>query len=102
MGVISALGDSAASLHSALCNGQASSYSLDDPGRNCAHGRRSGRISAFQPEGRLEGRNLRPLDRTGQLVVAATKLAFEGSGWEPEDVVEHEVGVLVGGKVRRV
>lgn len=96
MGVISALGDSAASLHSALCNGQASSYSLDDPGRNCAHGRRSGRISAFQPEVHLKGRNLRPLDRTGQLVVAASKLALEDSGWTPERLAEHDAGLVLG------
>ena len=96
MGVISGLGDSEASLHSSLCAGQTSSYRLDEPGLNSANGSRSGRISTFQPELHLKGRNLRPLDRTGQLVVAASKLALEDSGWTPARLAEHDAGLVLG------
>src|SRR5215831_12311476 len=96
MGIISSLGDSPASLHAALCGGQVSAYRLDEPGLNASHGRRSGKIAAFEPESYLKGKNLRPLDRTGQLVVAAAKLALEDSGWTAERLRKHDVGLVLG------
>jgi 3-oxoacyl-[acyl-carrier-protein] synthase II len=96
MGVISSLGDSPASLHSALCNGQANAYEFHEPKLDGFRGRGSGRIIAFQAETYLKGRNLRPLDRTGQLVVAAAKLALEDSRWPPERLAQHPAGLVLG------
>ena len=96
MGVISSLGDSPASLHSALCNGRVSAYEFNEPKLDGFRGRGSGRIIAFQAETYLKGRNLRPLDRTGQLVVAAAKLALEDSGWPPERLAQHPAGLVLG------
>jgi 3-oxoacyl-[acyl-carrier-protein] synthase II len=94
MGVISSLGDSSANLHSALCRGLAGAYQFDE--LNGFEGRGSGRITAFQPEAYLKGRNLRPLDRTGQLVVATAKLALADSGWTTERLAEHTAGLVLG------
>ncbi|HEY6972424.1 MAG TPA: beta-ketoacyl-[acyl-carrier-protein] synthase family protein [Candidatus Angelobacter sp.] len=96
MGVISSLGDSPGTLHSALGKGHVSSYRLDEPSLNGCRGQRSGKIAEFQPDSYLKGKNLRPLDRTGQLVVAAAKLALEDSGWTPERLRQHDAGLVVG------
>src|SRR5262245_51115879 len=90
-GVISSLGDSPSSLHAALCSGTASQYQFEESNSNGFQGNGSGRITTFQAERYLKGKNLRPLDRTGQLVVAAAKLALEDSGWTPERLAEHPV-----------
>lgn len=95
-GVISSLGDSRSSLHSSLCSGTASQYQFEESNLNGFHGNGSGRITAFQAESYLKGKNLRPLDRIGQLVVAAAKLALEDSGWTPERLAEHSVGLVLG------
>jgi 3-oxoacyl-[acyl-carrier-protein] synthase II len=55
-----------------------------------------GSISSFNPEFYLPDKNLRPLDRTGQLVVSAAKLALNTSGWTPEKLKNHEVGLVLG------
>ena len=101
MGMISSLGDSPASLHFALCNGRVSAYHRHDPPavngfHNGFHGTSSGMVPDFQPESYLKGKNLRPLDRTGQLVAAAAKLALEDSGWTPERLAEHHTGLVLG------
>src|SRR5262245_17532613 len=106
IGVISAMGDSAQALHAALCSGLASTYRTDEP-RNASQerGRGSGSIPFFQPESYLKGKNLRPLDRTGQLVVAAAKLALEDSGWTQERLRQHDCGLVLGtmfGSVRTI
>ncbi len=84
MGLISSLGQSPASLHSALCDGGTEAASPGGP------------ISSFEPQVHLQGRPLRTLDRTGRLVSAAAKLALENSGWQGEKLREHEVGLVVG------
>lgn len=96
MGVISSLGDSPARLHSALCGRKTSAYQFDEPQLEGLHGRGSGRIMTFNAEVYLQGRNLRPLDRTGRLVVAAAKLALEDSGWTPERLAQHPAGLVLG------
>jgi 3-oxoacyl-[acyl-carrier-protein] synthase II len=96
MGVISSLGDSPATLHSSLCNGKTSIYQFDESHLNGSGGKGSGRIAAFRAESYLRGKNLRPLDRTGQLVVAGAGLALEDSGWTPEHLAEYPVGLVLG------
>jgi 3-oxoacyl-[acyl-carrier-protein] synthase II len=96
IGVISSLGDSPSSLHSALCIGRKSAYQFDEPKLDGFRGGGSGRIATFHAETYLKGRNLRPLDRTGQLVVAAAKLALEDSGWTTGRLAEHPAGLVLG------
>ena len=46
--------------------------------------------------GALEGRNLRPLDRTSSLLICAVKEALEDGGWSPEARAALEVGLVLG------
>lgn len=96
LGMISPLGDSPALLHQALCDGHCGFQPVQDDTFGQPINRRVGRINSFQPEAYLPDRNLRPLDRTGQLVVSAAKLALINSGWTPERLKEHEVGLVLG------
>lgn len=41
-------------------------------------------------------KSLRPLDRTGQLVVSAAKLALAASGWTTEALSREDVGLVLG------
>jgi 3-oxoacyl-[acyl-carrier-protein] synthase II len=96
MGVITCFGDSPATLHSALCNEEKASYGLELsewPDSNCRQG---GKITCFQAESYLQGKSLRPLDRTGRIVASAAKLALENSGWVPEMLRQHDVGLALG------
>lgn len=96
MGIISALGDSPACLHSALCHGETGLHPVEESAFGHAINRRVGHIGSFQPEAYLPGKNLRPLDRTGQFVVSAARLALNHSGWTPEILKEKEVGIALG------
>ena len=96
IGVISPLGDSPATLHQAFCDGHSGLHPVEDGSFDQPINRRVGRINSFKPEAYLPDRNLRPLDRTGQLVVSAAKLALISSGWNPEKLKEHEVGLVLG------
>jgi 3-oxoacyl-[acyl-carrier-protein] synthase II len=96
MGVISSLGDLPATLHSSLRSGRTSRYNFDELPLNGSGGKGSGRINAFQADSYLKGKNLRPLDRTGQLVASAAKLALEDSGWTLEKLTECTVGLVLG------
>jgi 3-oxoacyl-[acyl-carrier-protein] synthase II len=96
IGVISALGDSPAALHSALCNGQAGAYRLPETCGATADNFRGGSIACFQAGSYLKGKHLRPLDRTGQMVAAAAKLALENSKWTSEQLGTHDVGLVLG------
>ena len=83
-------------LHSALCNGEKASYKLDLsqwPDSNCRQG---GTISSFNAESYLQGKPLRPLDRTGRIVASAAKLALENSGWTTEMLRKQDVGLALG------
>ena len=95
-GVISGFGDSAETLHSALCNGEQASYQIDfDEWPNCDC-RQGGKLPSFRAESYLQGKPLRALDRTGRIVATAAKLALENSGWTPEALSRHEVGLVLG------
>src|SRR5215472_3776375 len=96
MGVISSLGDSPALLHSALCQGRTALHPVQEPGFDDLTCRQAGHISAFHPEVYLPEKNLRPLDRTGQLVVCAAKLALVNSGWTADKLGAHDVGLVLG------
>ena len=96
MGVISSLGDSPALLHSALCQGRTALHPVEEPGFDDLNCRQAGHISAFHPEAYLPEKNLRPLDRTGQLVVCAAKLALANSGWTADKLAARDVGLALG------
>lgn len=96
LGMISPLGDSPAVFHQALCDGHCGLQPVEDGTFDQPINRRVGRINSFKPEAYLPDRNLRPLDRTGQLVVSAAKLALINSGWTSERLKAHEVGLVLG------
>src|SRR6266481_2794639 len=96
MGVISSLGDLPSKLHSALCDGEKSAYCLQDCKQDDAACTQGGFIASFQPESYLKGRPLRALDRTGRIVASAARLALEDSGWTPEALARHDVGLVLG------
>jgi 3-oxoacyl-[acyl-carrier-protein] synthase II len=95
-GIISPLGDSPAAMHQALCHQQSGLCSVEENTFEQPIGRRAGYIASFKPEAYLPNKNLRPLDRTGQLVISAAKLALNNSGWTPDKLMEHEVGLVLG------
>ncbi len=95
-GVISCFGDSAEILHSALCNGEQASYQIDFDECADSNCRQGGKLPSFRAESYLQGKPLRALDRTGRIVAAAAKLALENSGWTPEMLSRHEVGLVLG------
>lgn len=57
---------------------------------------RVGQIAPFDEAACFGGRNLRPLDRFGRLVVAAAQKALGASGWSREDLAGEEVGLILG------
>ena len=95
VGVLSVLGDEPQAIHQALSEGR--------------HGRRpiqgfevmegsvaeAGEID-FDPRRYLPEGNLRPLDRTGQLVTAAAQLALADSSWDEARRREQPVGLALG------
>jgi 3-oxoacyl-[acyl-carrier-protein] synthase II len=95
-GVISALGDSPAALHAALCAGQSglSPVSLfSTEGLGCPVG---GEVRDFNARHYLGERNLRPLNRIAQLVAAAAQQALAASGWTAEMRTARELGLVLG------
>lgn len=95
-GIISSLGDSPSRFHQALCDEQSGLHPVEESVFEQPINRQAGRINSFKPEAYLPNKNLRPLDRTGQLVVSAAKLALNSSGWTSEKLMEHEVGLVLG------
>jgi 3-oxoacyl-[acyl-carrier-protein] synthase II len=100
-GVISPLADSPEGLHAALCAGTnglkpIELFSLDGLGLNGGGPREAGEIRPFEPREYLGGRNLRPVDRTSRLLLAAAQAALDESGWTPELRAEREVGLVLG------
>ena len=96
MGVVSSLGDSPASLHAALVKGESgvrpvSLFETDGLGPLQA-----AEVPDFAPESYLGRVNLRPVDRTARLVIVASHLAFEQSGWTREMREEKDVGLVLG------
>ncbi len=95
-GVVSSLGDSPARLHSALCEGRSGLRPIElfkTDGLACHLG---GEIKSFSAKTYLGEKNLRPLDRTSQLVTAAAQMALDDSGWPPQMRNNSEVGLVLG------
>jgi 3-oxoacyl-[acyl-carrier-protein] synthase II len=96
VGVISSLGDSLATLSTALCEGRSALRPVAAFNADELACRQAGEVGAFTPENYLGERNLRALDRTSRLVTAAAKLALDDSGWSTEWRRRCEVGVVLG------
>ena len=94
-GVICALGDRADRLHEALAAGR-TAFSGNSNLVAAAGPHRVAEIAEFAPRAYLGNRNLRPLDRTGQLAAVAAELALVDSGWTPALREQHEVGLILG------
>lgn len=94
-GVISPHGDSPEKLHAALCEGSRALRSIERFNNENMPDLQAGEID-FAPREYLGSRNLRPLDRTSQLVTAAVQLALDTTGWTPERRKEQEVGLVLG------
>lgn len=105
VGVLSALGDSPAAVHGALCRGESglgavTAFPID--GVPC---RRAAEVRGFDPARYLGEGNFRPLDRTGRLAAAAAALALGAGGWDAERRREREIGLVLGtmfGSVRTI
>ncbi len=95
MGVLSALGDSPRALHDALCAGRSGLVPVVWEEAEGMPALLAGRVE-FDPRTYLGGGNLRPLDRTGRLSVAAAGLALEAAGWTAELLEATEVGLVAG------
>jgi 3-oxoacyl-[acyl-carrier-protein] synthase II len=100
-GVLSPLADSPQGLHAALCAGTSGLKSielfpLDGLGLDGGGPREAGEIRPFEPREYLGERNLRPVDRTSRLLLAAAQRALEESGWTPELRAAREVGLVLG------
>ncbi|HTG34630.1 MAG TPA: beta-ketoacyl synthase N-terminal-like domain-containing protein [Thermoanaerobaculia bacterium] len=100
-GVLSPLADSPAGLHAALCAGRSGLkeielFPLDGLSINGSGPRQAGEIRPFEPRDYLGERNLRPIDRTSRLLLAAAQRALDESGWTPELRAEREVGLMLG------
>jgi 3-oxoacyl-[acyl-carrier-protein] synthase II len=95
-GVVSSLGDTPAAMHAALCasrSGVSPVELFDTALLGCPLG---GEIKGFDAHKYLGRRNLRPLDRTSQLVASAAQLALDDSGYAEELRAEREVGLVLG------
>ncbi|HKI03147.1 MAG TPA: beta-ketoacyl synthase N-terminal-like domain-containing protein [Thermoanaerobaculia bacterium] len=97
-GVLSAIADSAAGLHAALCQGKSGLKPIElfsTEGLGC---HQAGEIRPFEPRDYLGERNLRPIDRTSRLLLVAAGQALAAAGWTPEALAagENEVGLVLG------
>src|SRR5579872_2984789 len=93
VGVVSSLGDSPAALHAALCAGETGLHLLERSEFAGFHCRHAGSIPSFDAAHYLQGKPLRPLDRTAQMVTVAAKHALENSGCVP---AKNEIGLILG------
>ena len=95
MGLVSALGDRPSALHEALLGGR-TAFGPSALIAEQAGSYRVAEIRDFAPRTYLGPRNLRPLDRTGQLAAAAAELALADSGWTIEARDARDVGLALG------
>ncbi len=79
-GLLSALGDSPAALHAALCAGRSGLVPVTVVSTEGLGERLAGEIGDFDAARYLGDGNLRPLDRTSRLATAAAALALENAG----------------------
>jgi 3-oxoacyl-[acyl-carrier-protein] synthase II len=96
IGVVTCFGDSPEAFHAALCRGEKGVYSLEPNEWTGSNRGPGGMIASFRAEAYLQGKSLRPLDRTGRIVASAAKLALEDSGWTPEMLRQQDVGLVLG------
>ncbi|PON16047.1 hypothetical protein C2W62_20535 [Candidatus Entotheonella serta] len=94
--LISPLGDTLDAVYQALCEGQSRCEVVDAFETDELRCDRAHAIADFTPETYLGKRNLRPLDRTSRLVLSASALALENSGWTEKMRAELEVGLVLG------
>jgi 3-oxoacyl-[acyl-carrier-protein] synthase II len=95
-GVISSLGDTPADLHEALCAGRSGLKPVEVFAANGLGPQLAGEVRPFEPKLYLGERNLRPVDRTAQLLLAAAQRALEDAGWTPELRKQREAGLVLG------
>lgn len=101
IGALSTLGDRGQDIHRALCEGRhgrkpvphllAGEHGVSEELAAIEAGEVEFDARHYLPQG-----NLRPLDRTGRLVVAAAQRALDDSGWDAERRQEHAVGLALG------
>ena len=95
-GIISALGDSPATVHAALCEGVSAirpTAGFDADGLVRGWG---APIPDFAEKKYLGLKNLRALDRLSRLAVASAKLALDDAGWTTEQLRQCEGGMVLG------
>jgi 3-oxoacyl-[acyl-carrier-protein] synthase II len=95
-GAICSLADSPERLHEALCDGRTgfgppTVFALDAAGPYHV-----AEVREFSARTYLGPRNLRPLDRTGQLAAVAAELALADSDWTVERRKTQELGLILG------
>ncbi len=95
LGLVCALGDRPSVVHGALCEGRRG-YGVSPVLGAVADGYQVGEIPGFVAGQYLGPRNLRPLDRTGQLTAVAAELALADSGWDAEARAARELGLVLG------
>jgi 3-oxoacyl-[acyl-carrier-protein] synthase II len=95
-GVISPLANSPAALHRALCEGRSGAKAVELFATDGLGPVVAGEIRPFAPRDYLGERNLRPVDRTSQLLLVAAGQALAAGGWSAERRAEREVGLALG------
>ncbi|MES1240120.1 MAG: beta-ketoacyl synthase N-terminal-like domain-containing protein [Acidobacteriota bacterium] len=98
-GAISPVATSAAGLHEALCEGRSGLKPIElfeTDGITGLGPRLAGEIRPFEPREWLGDRNLRPVDRTARLLLAAAQQALDAAGWAPELRTGRQAGLVIG------
>lgn len=96
LGALSPLGSDPSEIHEALVNGQRGLREIENFKTEDLDVHVGGEI-AFNGRDYLgRERNLRPIDRTGQLTIIAAKLALEAAGLDPANVGEGDAGLVLG------
>jgi len=95
-GAICSLADSVEDLQAALQEGRSGLKPVELFATNGLGPQQAGEVRPFEPRTWLGDRNLRPVDRTARLLLAAAQQALDASGWTPERRKDFEVGLVLG------
>lgn len=95
-GVLSPLGDEPAALYAALLAGQSGFHPIELFATDDLPCHLGGEIRGFDATRYLGQKNLRPVDRTARLFLAAAGRALETSGFTPEALADRPVGLALG------
>jgi 3-oxoacyl-(acyl-carrier-protein) synthase len=95
-GAVCSLAESAEALQAALAEGRSGLKPVELFSSNGLGPQLAGEVRPFEPRTWLGERNLRPVDRTARLLLAAAQQALDASGWTPERRNEFEVGLVLG------